>query len=966
MAIDQTQKFRFVSPGIFIDEIDRSQLPKIPGAIGPVVIGRSERGPGLAPIKVNSYLDFVNIFGSPQRGVGSNDVWRNGNNTAPTYGAYAAQAYLKNSSPLTFIRLLGSESPDATPLGAAGWKTEFIDFDSNSPATQGGAYGLFLIPSGTFAPLTAVDCPLAAVFYVGEGKMRLVGSTPSDRVVAPTAGQDGCGTFVQTIGSDFELEATIFKGDGSVEKRTTFNFNKNSYKYIRRVFNTNPTLTNTAVTPADGVTNYWLGETFGNFVKNKINANKSDAGEAYGCLVPLQQGAAAYADQRQPAQAAASGWVISQDLNTVTASFIAADMTKLFKFHALGEGAGEWEQNNIKISITDIKTSTNPLVSEYGSFTVLVRQLEDDKDASPIILEQYTECSLNPAANNYVANKVGDKSLEWSDSERRYITLGTYPNNSRYVRMEMNPDIEIGGVDPRTLPFGVFGPLKLNTVAVASGSSVVDTDSFLQGSGSAPDFPTTIATSGELDIDTSGGFSGSFLFPELPLVATASETGVPDFKDAFYGVDVTKSGSFTFDEGYRDYVKVKPKTVANHTADGSTDYQWVFTLDEVVAITGSIGGGEIGTTDAFYEAGSRLAGTSISASGSLNYESTLNDGVTQFTIPLFGGSDGLDLTEQEPFRNTGMVGGTEQTSYAYYSIKRAIDSVSDPEVIEMNVATVPGITNTGLTDHLLDTCESRADTLAIIDPEGGYTPASEAATTEAARSRTGVDEVVQNIRARGLNTSYGCAYYPWVQIRDRTTNFPLNVPPSVVALGTMASSQESTAVWFAPAGFNRGGLSEGSAGITVTDVKDKLTAKKRDKLYEHNINPIASFPSEGIVIFGQKTLQSTPSALDRINVRRLLIFLKKGVSNIASRILFDQNVQVTWDRFTSQVNPYLDSVKSGLGLTDYKVLLDETTTTPDLIDRNILYAKIFLKPARAIEFIALDFIITRTGASFDD
>jgi len=161
-------------------------------------------------------------------------------------------------------------------------------------------------------------------------------------------------------------------------------------------------------------------------------------------------------------------------------------------------------------------------------------------------------------------------------------------------------------------------------------------------------------------------------------------------------------------------------------------------------------------------------------------------------------------------------------------------------------------------------------------------------------------------------------------------------------------------------------VSEGSAGITVTDVKDKLTAKKRDKLYEHNINPIASFPSEGIVIFGQKTLQSTPSALDRINVRRLLIFLKKGVSNIASRILFDQNVQVTWDRFTSQVNPYLDSVKSGLGLTDYKVLLDETTTTPDLIDRNILYAKIFLKPARAIEFIALDFIITRTGASFDD
>jgi len=962
MAIDQTQKFRFVSPGIFIDEIDRSQLPKIPGAIGPVVIGRSERGPGLTPVKLNSYLDFVNIFGNPQRGVGSNDVWRNGNNTAPTYGAYAAQAYLKNSAPLTFVRLLGAESPDAfANQGEAGWKTKNLAFESDSPSTNGGAYGLFLVPSGTFVADTAVDCPLAAVFYVGEGKMRLVGETPAGRTVSSSAGQDGCGTFVQTIGSDFELEATIFKANGTdVEKRTTFNFNENSHKYIRRVFNTNPTLTNSDITPPDGLTNYWLGETFDNFIKNKINDNRSDAGEAYGCLVPLQQGSStAYADQRQPAQAAASGWVISQDLNTVTASFDPSDMTKLFKFHALSEGAGEWEQNNVKVSITDIKTSNNPLVDEYGSFTVLVRQLEDDKDASPVILEQYTECSLNPAANNYVANKIGDKSLEWSDSERRYTTLGTYPNSSRYVRVEMNPDIEIGGIDPRALPFGAFGPLKLNTVPVASGSSVESGTSFLQGSGSSPDFPTTAASS-SFDIDIS--FSGSFIFPEIPLVTTASETGVNDFKDAFYGIDVTKSGSYSFDEGYRDYVKVKPKTVANHTDDGSTVYQWVFTLDDVVATTGSSGD----IDDAYYQANSRLSGTSISASGSLNYESTLNAGVTQFTIPLFGGSDGLDLTEQEPFRNSGTKSKTEKTSYAYYSIKRAVDSVSDPEVIEMNIATMPGITNTGLTDHLMDTCQSRADALAIIDPEGGYTPASEAPTTEAARSRTGVDEVVSNIRDRGLNTSYGCAYYPWVQIRDRTTNFPLNVPPSVVALGTMASSQESTAVWFAPAGFNRGGLSEGSAGIAVTDVKDKLTAKKRDKLYEHNINPIASFPSEGIVIFGQKTLQSTPSALDRINVRRLLIFLKKGISNIASRILFDQNVQVTWDRFTSQVNPYLDSVKSGLGLTDYKVLLDETTTTPDLIDRNILYAKIFLKPARAIEFIALDFIVTRTGASFDD
>ena len=152
----------------------------------------------------------------------------------------------------------------------------------------------------------------------------------------------------------------------------------------------------------------------------------------------------------------------------------------------------------------------------------------------------------------------------------------------------------------------------------------------------------------------------------------------------------------------------------------------------------------------------------------------------------------------------------------------------------------------------------------------------------------------------------------------------------------------------------------------MTNVKLRLTSKDRDKLYAVNINPIASFPSEGIVIFGQKTLQVQRSALDRINVRRLLIFLKKEVSRIANGILFEPNVQATWDRFTAAVNPFLADVKARFGLTDFRVVLDNTTTTDDLIDRNILYAKIYLKPARAIEFIALDFIITRTGASFDD
>jgi len=205
-----------------------------------------------------------------------------------------------------------------------------------------------------------------------------------------------------------------------------------------------------------------------------------------------------------------------------------------------------------------------------------------------------------------------------------------------------------------------------------------------------------------------------------------------------------------------------------------------------------------------------------------------------------------------------------------------------------------------------------------------------------------------------------------VKVRDNVNSADLWVPPSVVALGAMSYTDRVQAPWFAPAGFNRGGLSSGISGVPVVSTALKLFKDDRDDLYEAGINPIATFPNEGVVIFGQKTLQIERSALDRINVRRLMVFLKRGISRIANGVLFEPNVPDTWNNFKNQAIPFLNDVKTRFGLTDYKLVLDETTTTPDLIDQNIMYAKLFIKPARAIEFIALDFIITNTGASFDD
>ena len=401
--------------------------------------------------------------------------------------------------------------------------------------------------------------------------------------------------------------------------------------------------------------------------------------------------------------------------------------------------------------------------------------------------------------------------------------------------------------------------------------------------------------------------------------------------------------------------------------------QWIFSLDEVKVVTGSNFSSSTPATnlnEAYWESGSYKRGTAWNASssgglGTARYRNILDSKINRFTSPLFGGFDGLDITERDPFRNTKLADGTETTNYAFYSLRRAIDTVSDPEVLSMNAAVLPGITNESITKHLIDTCEERADALAIIDLKGGFQPRHESSNAISSR-RGDLKTVIDNIKNRNLNTSYGCAYYPWVKVRDDVNGAFVDMPPSVVALGVLANTERAADVWFAPAGFQRGGLSQGAGGLPVTGVEQKLTSRNRDDLYDVNINPIASFPAEGIVVFGQKTLQATPSALDRINVRRLMIFVKRGVSRIASQTIFQPNVQATWNSFKSKADNFLSDVQIRFGVDDFKVVLDETTTTPDLVDRNIMYAKIFIKPTRAIEFIAIDFIITRSGASFED
>ena len=212
--------------------------------------------------------------------------------------------------------------------------------------------------------------------------------------------------------------------------------------------------------------------------------------------------------------------------------------------------------------------------------------------------------------------------------------------------------------------------------------------------------------------------------------------------------------------------------------------------------------------------------------------------------------------------------------------------------------------------------------------------------------------------ASGIDSSYAATYWPWVQTLCPDLGNQCWVPASTLIPAVYAFTDASSAAWFAPAGLNRGGLS------TVIRAERKLTNGNRDTLYTGNVNPIATFPNTGVVVFGQKTLQKKASALDRVNVRRLLIALKGFISQIADNLVFEQNTIATRNNFLSQVNPYLASVQQRQGLFAYQVVMDESNNTPDTIDRNQLVGQIYLQPTKTAEFIYLDFNVLPTGATF--
>ena len=308
-----------------------------------------------------------------------------------------------------------------------------------------------------------------------------------------------------------------------------------------------------------------------------------------------------------------------------------------------------------------------------------------------------------------------------------------------------------------------------------------------------------------------------------------------------------------------------------------------------------------------------------------------------------------EYTASIPTNASGSFGGANGSLAAVYGLSNndytsSINLLANQDEFRYNVITVPGLyqsVNSAAISLLLTNTQNRGDAIAVVDLVSKDTNTINSVVSEALE----------------IDNSYAAAYWPWVQVNAPNTGKLTWVPPSTIIPSVYAYNDRIAAPWFAPGGFTRGGLS-------VVQAAKKLSPDDRDTLYLGKVNPIATFPGQGVVAYGQKTLQQKASALDRINVRRLLIELKSYIGQIANTLVFEQNTLATRNRFLSQVNPYLDSIQQRQGLYAFKVVMDESNNTADVIDRNQLVGQIFIQPTRTAEFIILDFNVTPTGATF--
>jgi phage tail sheath protein FI len=829
---------RIVSPGVFVNEIDQSQLPRAVDQIGAAIIGPTVKGPALVPTKVRDLQEYIDMFGGY---------------TDESYVPYTVNEYFRNGgSNLTVTRLL---------------------YEGGYSLTDG-----MIAICATTGSITYVTHILAPTQTVSVTSSYFSGSSLVDL---------GGGSFTLTLAGNYAsigADASIgFTGAWDWTKGTpkSCSIVPTSNNYVTKIFGQSPKSINY---PTYVQFDSW----------KDVSYNYTQVTMSLG-VIPTYSLLTDY-------QWATTPWIQSQ--------VVSDNKENLFRFHTISHGTSA--NHEVWVGIRDIRTGTETGDAEgYGSFTVVLRRVNttnipvtpyasQDSDAMPDTVETYENVNLNPKSANYIARRIGTKYMTINDTgEVTYY--GDYDNISRFVRVEVAAAVDSKALSSVYIPFGHAALKYPHPDVTATYSGSYGTGSFTSKRLTPPAFRSSQTINNQYSPNNYYGFYSPSVFSRNAA-----------YLAPIYGTAYTSTFTSTATWSLAD----QNQAAAANYPTFSTRY------------SGSIG----------------------SALTAGEFTSKIAISTRKFMVPFQGGFDGLRPNAPKysgqyiTAANTFGFDCTDSTSSGSIAYGKAFTLLSNTDYYDLNLLITPGIIDrlhSSVTAPARNLVEQRGDAFYVMDSN---------AITDS------ITTVISQVAA--IDSSYTATYWPWVKVIDTTKNLPVWVPPSVVIPGVLAFNDKVSAPWYAPAGLTRGGLT------SVTQTYSNLNRSQRDDLYFGRVNPIANFPNDGVVVWGQKTLQITPSALDRVNVRRLLITVKKYIASATRYLVFEQNTASTRQRFVNIVNPYLDRVKQQQGLYAFRVIMDESNNTADLIDQNILYGQLFLQPTRTAEFIILDFNIQPTGADF--
>ena len=985
----------FKSPGVGLNQINLTA----PGNVVPVgvpagVVGTAQQGKAFVPLTFASLDDFKIQFGDA------------GN--AGLFGPIAVAEWLRNAQSVCFLRVLGiglgtkretsgdnagrvasagyvvgaelpdaDGSPDGNPWANAGgplgrvhflgaYMSESVGSTIFSEAGRQGTSAAVPTLRGVLMAPSGVVPRLAAAGEAGPAANLIAGGGTSGGITGSVTLLDGT-----TAKEEFVMFLNGHKGlDANYPRVITASFDPTAANYFANVMNGDPTKIQEAghlLYARYDIHSQWAIVTGTNVITDAVAGNTQPvAFVASGALARNSGSAVApsfenFEDRFRTPQ---STYVISQKFG--------GSHKNLFKIHALSDGA--FSNKRLKISIASIAKS-NIDTDRYGRFDLLVRDW-NDTDEDKVVFERYAGLSLDPGNDRYIARVIGDMNIYFdfdkNTGSQKLRVDGNFENRSNLIRVEVTDEVDDKEIDATALPIGFRGPRHL----VLSGSSPLasndDTDSLAisgvlnniaeppvpyrrtvaVGSGQKKDFNQDFYWGVHFETQISVAEPNLGKRPE-PSVGTFTQY-YPDYQTSWQNFLVGDN------EGALD-------TAENGILDADRYNNNLFSLENIQVVTGSDG---LATTKNLADWTYKRAGGIVvnetaktrAFSADTDFASLAVRNVAKFSFFLQGGYDGVNvfdadatalndkaINEEMNFVARGQNNGPTVKAYT-----KALELMGNTSEVDVKLLAIPGIRHEVVTDQIIDTTETRFDAMAIVDIE--ERDSLNNVVTSSTEQNQSVGNTANAFLSRAIDSSFAAAYYPDVIMIDPFSGLESRVPPSVAAIGAMSLNDSIARPWFAPAGYKRGILE------TTVSTAVNLSRANMDDLYEVDINPITSFPgSEGVVVWGQKTLKRAQSALDRINVRRLLIEIRREVRAVSNSILFEPNREETLSRFSALVNPILQRVQDQQGLDGFRVIIDSTTTSQADIENNTIRGKIFLQPTKVAEFIDLDFVITNQG-----